>query len=165
MNGTTRLVWLVNSQGADMQNSASSGDSPTRPAPTPSFAQSTFVYIKIPVVKDPANPPPSWEDAIDQILKEQRIGSVLGWGDSLGDAQPDGSREVAFIRIDVNVADLAPARALLQTALAALGLPTGTEMHYTLENAGFQDLYTQSGWLLEQPSKLGSRQLDSKVQP
>jgi hypothetical protein len=166
MHRTTRRVWLAISQGADMPISATSDNSPKLPEPSTSFAHSLFVYVKIPVVRDSIDQVHGREDAIDQILKEKGIGSVLGWGDSLGDTQPDGSRDVAFTRIDINVTDLAAARAILQAALAALGSPTGTEIHYTIEHQDLADLYAESGWLLTQPSRLGARhKLGSKAQP
>jgi hypothetical protein len=110
-----------------------------------------FLYVKIPVVKDAFDQFHRLEDKIDQILTEKGVGSVAGWGESLGDALPDGSRPVAFTRIDVDVADIAAARAVLQASLPALGAPTGTEIHYTIDQRNFNDVYGQSGWLLDQP--------------
>jgi hypothetical protein len=95
------------------------------------------------------------EDEIDQVLKEKGIGSVLGWGDSLGDALTDGSRGVAFTRVDIDVTDLVAARAVLRATLPVLGVPTGTEIHYAIEHKNFEDVFTPSGWLLDQ-SVLGS---------
>jgi hypothetical protein len=129
----------------------SSNASSKLPEPSTSFAQSLFLYVKIPFVKSLIEQLPSWEDAIDQVLREKGAGSVLGWGSSLGEALPDGSRDVAFTRIDINVTDLAAARTALQATLPALGSPQGTEIHYTLEHRNLEDHYTPSGWLLDQP--------------
>ena len=115
-----------------------------------------FVYVKIPVVKDAADPFHWREDEIDQVLSDKGIGSVIGWGSSLGTVLQDGSREIAFTRIDINVTDLTMARALLQTTLPALEAPSGTEIHYTIEQQNLEDILTPSGWLLAQPV-FGSR--------
>ena len=124
-----------------------SGDHPQRPQ---------FVYVKIPVVKDAEDPFHWREDEIDQVLSDKGIGAVIGWGSSLGTVLQDGSREIAFTRIDINVMDLAVARALLQTTLPALDAPNGTEIHYTIEHQNLEDVLTPSGWLLAQPV-FGSR--------
>lgn len=139
-----------------MPISAPAGDSTKRPEQATPFARPLFLYVKIPVRKDLIDKFHRWDDEIDQVLRETGIGSVLGWGGSLGAALPDGSREVAFTRIDINVTDLAAARAILQAVLPVIGTPTGTEIHYTIEHRNLEDVYTQAGWFLEQPV-FGSR--------
>jgi hypothetical protein len=134
------------------------GDNPQRPQPSAALARSQFVYVKIPVIKDATDPFHWREDEIDLVLSDKGIGSVIGWGSSLGTVLPDGSREIAYTRIDINVTDLAMARALLQTTLPALEAPTGTEIHYTIEHQNLEDILTPSGWLLAQPV-FGSRHI------
>ncbi|MCJ0762155.1 hypothetical protein [Variovorax terrae] len=112
---------------------------------------SLFMYVKIPVGADSGDELHQREETIDQALQGQGIGSVLGWGDSLGEPRPDGSRVAAFVRIDIDVTDQAAARTLLQDLLPALGAPVGTEIHYTVDHAALQDVYAASGWLLAQP--------------
>lgn len=90
------------------------------------------------------------DEAIDQILRDKGLGSVIGWGDSLGERLPDGSRPAAYHRIDIEVSNLDLARALLQQAIPALGLPHGTEIHYKVGQRRLQDVFAASGWLLEQ---------------
>jgi hypothetical protein len=92
------------------------------------------------------------DDKVDQILKETGFGSVAGWGDSLGAALPDGSRPVAYTRIDVDVSNLASARALLQANLPSFGAPKGTEIHYTIDYRHYKDVYSRPGWALNQPA-------------
>jgi hypothetical protein len=106
-----------------------------------------FLYVKIPIAQGGLDQFYRLEDKIDQILIEHGVGSVLGWGDSLGDPRPDGSRPVAYMRIDVDVANIVLARALLLTSLPTLGAPTGTEIHYTIERQHMQDIYSESRWL------------------
>lgn len=125
-----------------------SAGQPDQAAP---FGPAPFIYIKIPMAAGAADADLQRDDAIDQALREGGLGAVLGWGASLGDRRPDGSRPVAFHRIDVEVLDLAGARAALRHILPGLGAPAGTEIHYKLGGRDWQDLYAPSGWLLEQP--------------
>jgi hypothetical protein len=111
-----------------------------------------FLYVKVPVVNRVLDQTHQLEDMVDQILNETGIGSVAGWGDSLGAALPDGSRPVAYTRIDIDVLNLASGRALLRTNLPSFGAPTGTEIHYTIDNRHYKDIYFQPEWLLDQPS-------------
>jgi hypothetical protein len=111
-----------------------------------------FLYIKIPVANFVSDREREMEDKVDHILKKDGLGSVAGWGDSLGAALPDGSRPVAYARIDVDVTDLALAKDLLHTALPALGAPTGTEIHYTINHRHFLDKYVEPDWVRDQPA-------------
>jgi hypothetical protein len=111
-----------------------------------------FLYVKIPMMNNAFAQTHQLEDRVDQILKETGVGSIAGWGDSLGVALPDGSRPVAYTRIDVDVSNLASARVLLQAHLPSIGAPTGTEIHYTIDNRHYKDLYFEPEWLLDQPS-------------
>lgn len=110
-----------------------------------------FLYVKIPIVADLVDQVGQRADKIDQILRETGIGSVIGWGDSLGEKQPNGSRIAAFHRIDIEVTDRPATRLALQTALPVLDVPFGTEIHYTIERKAFMDLYSIAGWIVEQP--------------
>ena len=111
-----------------------------------------FLYVKIPVAKHVFDQTHQLEDKVDQILRENGAGAVAGWGDSLGVALPDGSRPVAYTRIDVDVSNLASARALLQANLPAFGAPAGTEIHYTIDRRRLKDIYVEPGWLSDQSS-------------
>ncbi|MDE2400629.1 MAG: hypothetical protein KGL90_03080 [Burkholderiales bacterium] len=116
-----------------------------------SLPSELFVYVKIPGVIEPSERGRKYEERIDQALGEQGCGSVAGWGSSLGNAQADGSRAVEFHRIDIDVTDPTLARSVLQQLLPTLGAPPGTEIHYTRDQAKLQDVYTPSGWVLDQP--------------
>lgn len=120
--------------------------------PPPADVPAQFVYVRVPVKpRRGTDPLHQREDQIDQALRAQGIGSVVGWGDSLGERRADGSRVAAYLRIDINVSDLAAARTLLQQLLPTLDAPAGTEIHYTLQGLSLQDMATATGWLLEQP--------------
>ncbi|WP_084153698.1 hypothetical protein [Simplicispira psychrophila] len=120
--------------------------------PPPPDVPAQFVYVRIPLQpRQRVDPLHQREDEIDQALHAQGIGTVLGWGDSLGERRADGSRVAAYLRIDINVSDLAAARTTLQQLLPTLEAPAGTEIHYTLQGVRLQDRATATGWLLEQP--------------
>lgn len=135
--------------------SDSSSDRPASPQPAARYARSEFIAVKIPVVEDVDDQWHQREDRIDEVLRARGLGSVLGWGDSLGDAAPGGSRPVAFTRVDLDVSDLAAAREELRRALPAMGLPRGTEIHYTVGHSRLADIYGPAGWLLGQAVGIG----------
>lgn len=120
------------------------------PAQGEGFSSAPFMYVKVPIPKrafyDMAR-----DEAIDHLLRDKGLGAVIGWGDSLGERLPDGSRPAAFHRIDIEVSDLDLARALLHQAIPALDLPSGTEIHYRRGPRPLHDIYASSGWQLEQP--------------
>jgi hypothetical protein len=111
-----------------------------------------FLYVKIPVDPRSADRLHRREYALDEALKSAGVGSVLGWGDSLSDAAPVGSRAVAYTRIDVDVTDLAAARGVLRATLPTLNAGAGTEIHYTVGHTRLEDRYRAGEWLLEQAS-------------
>lgn len=120
-----------------------------RPGGGPGAPMSAFLHVKVPVghgARDLADAVHGRENGIDQALAERQLGSVLGWGDSLGGARHDGSRAVAFRRIDIEVTDLAAARQLLHELLPRLGTPAGTEIHWTQDHASRVDVRTDAGW-------------------
>ena len=110
----------------------------------------SFLYVKVPVGHEASSPGHVIEERIDQALSARAMGSVLGWGSSLGDAGDDGRRRVAFHRIDIEATDLGVALELLRRLLPELGVPAGTEIHYRRGAASLQDIYSGSGWALEQ---------------
>ena len=122
-----------------------------RPDRLTTSAPTLFFYVKIPIVADLVDQVGRRADKIDQILRETGIGSVISWGDSLGEKQPNGSRIAAFHRIDIVVNDRPAARLALQAALPVLEVPLGTEIHYTMEGRAFMDLYSTAEWLVVQP--------------
>lgn len=128
-------------------------------APAPSHGHSTsteviagFIFVKIPLDRrhDEADPLHRREDTIDQMLRSQGLGLVVGWGDSLGERRPDGQRPAAYIRIDINAHDVQATRSALRALLPTLGAPAGTEIHYTLAGRSLQDMALDTGWQLEQ---------------
>lgn len=109
-----------------------------------------FLYLKIPMAQSRVDQTRDIEDKVDQLLRDSGAGSVAGWGDSLGDALPDGTRRVAYARIDVDVTELAAALALLQANLASFGAPSGTEIHWTLQQQRRKHTLVGAEWVLDQ---------------
>jgi hypothetical protein len=109
-----------------------------------------FLYVKIPVAKPVSEYDHELEDKVDQMLRKDGVGSVAGWGESLGRALPDGSRPVAHTRIDVDISNLASARELLQANLPSFGALAGTEIHYTVDHHRLKDVYGAAGWVCGQ---------------
>lgn len=114
-----------------------------------------FIYLKLPTHHLPADH--RLEDRIDEALRDARVGTVLGWGSSLGDAPPGQMRPLAFLRIDIEADDLDGARHLLRAFLLDAGMPTGTELHFTRDHQALQDLFDGTDWRLDQMVASGRR--------
>lgn len=118
--------------------------------PPLAFQATAFIYLKIPVVDGRESPDHGVDEAIDQALQQRRLGTVLGWGSSLGSRRANGSRPIAFHRIDMEVRELHAARAGLHQFLPALDLPAGCELHYFIDERHLMDLYEPPSWRLQQ---------------
>ena len=105
-----------------------------------------FVFVKVPVRHHDADPLHLREAQIDAQLQSQELGSVLGWGDSLGERRSDGSRRAAYQRIDITLTQLPRGLDLLRALLPTLEAPAGTEIHYTHEGQRQLDRLEASGW-------------------
>ncbi|UXH79706.1 hypothetical protein [Roseateles amylovorans] len=105
-----------------------------------------FIYLKLPTHALPRDH--QWEDRLDGALRQAGAGTVIGWGESLGDAPPGQMRPLAFLRVDIETNDLASARQLLHDWLPVAGVPQGTELHYTLDRRALQDRLEATGWRL-----------------
>ncbi|MEJ8815046.1 hypothetical protein WKW77_28495 [Variovorax ureilyticus] len=127
---------------------------PTPPRAT-GYVRTQFMFVKIPVLPDADDLYHQREDRIDQALKAKGLGTVIGWGDSLGEARAGRSRRVAYTRVDLDVVEVEDARAELQAVLAAIGAPAGTEIHYSRDGASVADIYAPPGWRLAQPVVYG----------
>jgi hypothetical protein len=107
-----------------------------------------FIYLKLPTLHLPEDH--RLEDHIDLALRDAGLGTVLGWGSSLGDAPPGQMRPLAFLRIDIEAEDLDGARQLLRAFLRRVGIPAGTELHFTRGRQPLQDVFDGTDWRLDQ---------------
>ena len=130
---------------------------PTPPRAT-GYTRTQFMMVKIPVVADVDDLYHQREDRIDKALKAKGVGTVIGWGDSLGEGGAGRTRRVAYTRVDLDVADVEAARAELQVVLTAIEAPAGTEIHYSRDGASVADIYAPPQWQLAQPVMRGVRQ-------
>lgn len=105
-----------------------------------------FIYLKVPIGRRDADPLHLREEQIDQALRAQAAGAVVGWGQSLGGRPADGRRMPSFTRIDITAPALDAARTALQALLPTLDTPLLTEIHYTRDEQLYMDLLTAEGW-------------------
>ena len=91
-----------------------------------------------------------YEDPLEAQLSKSGLGEITGGGSQLGEKRPDGTSAIAFCGIDVDVNELEPALALLRQALPTLGVPDGTELHYTRGGARLLDAFAGGRWTLGQ---------------
>lgn len=110
------------------------------------FDVERFVYLKIPGDIGPRERAERFEDPIDAALAQDELGEVSGGGSSLGHARADGSRPIEFCGIDIDVTDREVALALLRVLLPGLGLPAGSELHYTAAGRQLQDVFGGDAW-------------------
>lgn len=111
-----------------------------------------YVYVKLPASKHSAHGEHVFHEGLEAALTQAQLGGVLGWGASLSRSEAHETAHVAFHRIDIEVTQPELALALLQRTLTDLGAPEGTELHYTLDDADWQNVRGPSGWSERQPS-------------
>ena len=110
------------------------------------FDVEQFVYLKIPADIGPLVRAQRFEDPIDAALGRDGLGEVSGGGSSLGEARADGSRPIEFCGIDIDCTDREAVLALLRVLLPGLGLPAGSELHYTASGLRLQDAFDGDVW-------------------
>jgi hypothetical protein len=108
-----------------------------------------LIYIYLPGSAGPLARGERYEDPLQDALRQARLGKITGGGSGLGEEKSDGSRDIEFCGIDVDVYDVAAARKLLRDRLPALGCPVGTQLHFTTEDSPLQDEFDGTGWLLD----------------
>jgi hypothetical protein len=111
-----------------------------------------FVYLKIPESADAPLREQRLHAALEAALAGQHLGGLLGWGASIENAGRGPRWKTAFHRIDIEVADLPTALAVLKSSLASLDTPRGTELHYTLHGRPLQEEYGPDGWSASHPT-------------
>lgn len=117
----------------------------------PRFDVEQFVYLKILAGIGPLERAERFEEPIDAALAEDDLGEVSGGGSSLGDARPDGSRPIEFCGVDIDTRDRDAALKVLRVVLPGLGLPRGSELHYTAAGRRLQDVWLDDRWTIGQP--------------
>ena len=108
--------------------------------------QGEFVYVKIPEGLMPLDRGDKYDDPLLEVLESNGVGEVTGGGSSLGDEQPDGTRAIEFVGVDVDLNDLDAGLPIVREALVELGAPNGTEVHYTRGDTKLQDVFNGEAW-------------------
>lgn len=113
--------------------------------------ESVFVYVKIPEDILPLKRCEKYEDPLDEVLKPNGLGEVSGGGSQLGKPHSDGSASIEFCGIDIDGPTLEPILAVLRGTLPTLGVPEGTEIHYTSGDQRLQDVFEDGSWSVGHP--------------
>lgn len=113
-----------------------------------------LIYVYLPQSLEPLERGARYEDAIDAELRLHKLGYVSGGGSSLGEENPDGTRDVEFCGVDVDTVDVDAARTLLRDQLPTLGCPAGTQLHYRRDETPLQDEYDGAEWALDRPREM-----------
>ena len=112
-----------------------------------------FAFVKLPVGAAGEDSGPRLDEAVDDALRAEEVGTVLGWGSSMGEPGPDGRRPVAFHRIDLEIFPVPRAVAVVQAVLTAADAPLGTQIHYHRDGCRLQDVLASDGWVEGLPSE------------
>lgn len=120
-------------------------------AASPRLDPEQFIYVKLPGNIQPIQRGEQFEDRIEPVLAESKLGSVSGGGSSLTDPLPDGRRLVSFCGIDVDTPNRDAALTVLRDLLPTLNAPVGTELHYTRDGTKLQDEFSGAGWATNRP--------------
>jgi len=105
-----------------------------------------FAYIKVPHHSLPGQAFDALHYALEQELTAAGVGELISWGTSLPSARARESDPGSFHRVDVELRQLATGLDLLREALLKVGVPHGTELHYTVQGATRQQTLTEGGW-------------------
>src|SRR5262245_7645791 len=90
-----------------------------------------LVIVHIPDPVMPIERGKKYEEPLDAALKAAHAGEVTGGGTQMGELKADGTRDVTFADVDVQVIDVDAGLVLLRQKLKELGAPKGTYLHYT----------------------------------
>lgn len=113
-----------------------------------------FVYIKVPL-RDMDRPAlDALHQALEEALAAAGAGALIGWGTSVPTPTSRLNDPMAFHRVDLDLADLEGALALVRDTLTQRALPSGTELHYTAQGAELQMAWTQDGWSMPAPRSM-----------
>jgi hypothetical protein len=104
--------------------------------PSPTGAGSVFVFVRVPESIQPLDRASKYEDPLQLALDEAKLGEVTGGGSQMSEPKTDGSRDIEWVGIDVELVSLDQGLGVLKRELIRLGVPKGTVLEY--ERAGKQ---------------------------
>lgn len=108
-----------------------------------------FIYLKLPAEPALLARLEALHAGLDETLQASGLGSLMGWGRSLGGPPPQPS---AWHRIDIEARDAPRALALLREALSTSGVPAGSELHYSEGGQALQQDWDGQAWGAARPS-------------
>ena len=92
-----------------------------------------FVYIKIPEQIEPIDRGEKYEDPLQEMLDAEGLGEVTGGGTMLSGPAEDGSKEILFCGIDVDLLDFERGIPFLREAMRRLEAPKQTVLEFELD--------------------------------
>ncbi|MFA7368970.1 MAG: hypothetical protein WC334_04930 [Kiritimatiellales bacterium] len=99
-----------------------------------------FVFVRIPEQIQPLDRSAKYEDPLDIVLKNEKVGEVSGGGSLLSAPDADGKRAIEWIGIDVNLSDFEMGMPILKRELLRLGAPSDTVLEYTRDSKKIEEL-------------------------
>jgi hypothetical protein len=114
-----------------------------------SFDPRLFIYVIIPGDIQPLERGKRFEDPLQNVLQESGLGTISGSGSQMDHPYPDGRARVEYCGLDIEASDRDQARELLRQELSRLGVPFGTEIHYTGDTGALLDRCETDSWHLE----------------
>jgi hypothetical protein len=110
------------------------GSLPAQPLST--GVDSVFVFVRVPESIQPLDRASKYEDPLQVALEEAKLGEVTGGGSQMSAPKADGSSDIEWVGIDVELVSLDQGLGFLKQQLIRLGVPKGTVLEY--ERAGKQ---------------------------
>ena len=105
-----------------------------------------FVFVRIPEPIGPLDRAAKYEDPLNESLQAQELGEVTGGGSMLSAPKTDGSRDIEWVGVDVDLVDLDRGLALMKRKLVALKVPLGTVLEYESGGQNLELRLGTKGW-------------------
>jgi len=93
-------------------------------------SQGLFVFVRIPDPVLPIERGTKYEDPIGASLLAAQLGEVTGGGTQMGRPKADGTSDIEWVGVDVQLSDGEAGLELLRQKLKELGAPKGTILEY-----------------------------------
>ena len=128
--------WIIGAVVVGILVVAASCRKQTPTPAAPAGAGSVFVFVRVPESLQPLDRASKYEDPLQLALDKANLGEVTGGGSQMTAPKADGSRDIEWVGIDVELTSLERGLGFLKQELIRLGVPKGTVLEY--ERAGKQ---------------------------
>ncbi len=122
--------WIIGALGIVTLAVACGRRSSPAEQPAPSGNDTVFVFVRVPESIQPLDRAAKYEEPLQLALKRAKLGEVTGGGSQLTERKPDGSRDIEWVGIDVELSSLDHGLGFLKQELIRLGAPKGTVLEY-----------------------------------